>query len=69
MSLFHHIHFSAIDPLGDGLGDEIAAEQAEPEAIVLDEELDETLADRWQEIVDDAKKDPDYVDMMKSIDE
>ena len=69
MRIFHHISFTAVDPLGDGLGDEIAAERAEPEAIVLTEDIDESLADKWQAIVDDAMQDPDYIDMMRSIDE
>ncbi|HEY1085124.1 MAG TPA: hypothetical protein VGE34_00175 [Candidatus Saccharimonadales bacterium] len=70
MNLFHHhIHFGAVDPLANGLADEIAAEQAEPDAFVLEEQLDETLADRWQVIIDDAKQDKDYIDLMRSIDE
>ncbi len=69
MTLFHHIQFAKVDPLADGLGDEIAAERAEPEAIVLTEDVDESLADKWQAIVEDAMQDPDYVDMMRSIDE
>ncbi len=69
MNIFHRIQFEAIDPLANGLGDEIAAERAEPEAIVLSEDLDESLADRWQEIVDDAMQDPEFIDMMRSIDE
>lgn len=63
------MHLEKIDPLGNGLGDEIAAEQAEPEAIDLREELDETLADNWQAVLDDAKNDPEYSDLMRSIDE
>ncbi len=69
MKLFHHIHFEEIDPLGNGLGDEIAAEQAEPEAIDLSQEFDGTLADNWQAILDDAEYDPEYNELRRSIDE
>ena len=69
MSLFHHIHFSAIDPLGDGLAEEIAAEQAEAEHFELDDQLDGQLAESWEAIVDDARKDPDFVDLLHSMDE
>ena len=69
MNIFHRIHFEKIDPLGDGLGDEIAAEQAEAEAIRLDEEFDETLADSWQVVLDDARNDPEHYELMRSIDE
>lgn len=34
---FHHISFDPIDPLGDGLREEIIAEQSDPERIVLEE--------------------------------
>lgn len=68
MSIFsHHIHFKAIDPLGDGLGDEIAAEQAEAEAIVLGE--DELLTESWQAILDGNDGDSEIDDLMRSIDE
>ena len=36
-SLMHHISFKPIDPLGDGLREDILAEQMEPEAIVLED--------------------------------
>lgn len=36
-SLLHHISFKPIDPLGDGLREDILAEQMEPEAIVLED--------------------------------
>lgn len=57
------------DPLGGGLAEEIAAERAEPEAIVLDEEPGESLADKWQEAIDEFKNDPEYIDLMRSMDE
>lgn len=50
MSLFHHtITFPAVDPLGDGLAEEIAAEQQEPEAMSLDTDIDgNNLSAYWQ---------------------
>lgn len=67
MSIFHHVAFAKVDPLANGLGDEIHAEQAEPEAIVLDEDLDETLATKWQSIIDDAHNDPEWVQLSKDF--
>jgi hypothetical protein len=61
MSLFsRHLAFQPVDPLGDGLGDEIEAEQHEKEAIVLEEQLDGSLANSWEQILDDVKHDPDW---------
>lgn len=62
MSLFHrqNLAFQPIDPLADGLGDDIVAEQQETEAIQLSEQLDITLAERWNEILEDVHKDPTW---------
>ena len=61
MSLFHRIlAFQPIDPLGDGLGDDIAAEQAEADHFELNEQLDGRLATEWEEILTDARHDPDF---------
>ncbi len=62
MSLFHHtsLAFAPIDPLADGLGDDIAVEQSEQERFELDEQLDMTLADKWGAILEDAEKDPEF---------
>ena len=61
MSLFHHsLAFAPIDPMGDGLGDDIAVEQSEPDHFELTEQLDGKLADEWEEILTDARKDPDF---------
>lgn len=59
--LFHHtISFDDIDPLDDGLREEIEAEQMEPEAITL-EEVDETqLEQYWQSVEKDIEKDPEW---------
>jgi hypothetical protein len=63
MSIFHHqtIHFSAQDPLGDGLGDDIAKEQREPEAIKSLEDIPSgDLEQFWGQVIEDAKKDKDF---------
>ena len=63
MSIFHHqrIQFTAKDPLGNGLSDEIAAEQREPGAITtLDDIPSHDLAEFWGQVVEDAKKDKDF---------
>lgn len=54
--------FQPVDPLGDGLGDEIAHEQRESEAILLEEQLDDQLASKWDEILNDVHQDPDWFD-------
>ena len=62
--LFHKkIHLPHIDPLGDGLGDLIHAEELEPGAIVLEEYADgDYLAHQWGEVVEDVKReDPDWL--------
>lgn len=63
MQFFHRkkIKLSPIDPLDNGLRDEIAAEQSEPDHFVLNDLLDGTLADKWNEILTDARRDPDFV--------
>jgi len=61
MSLFHRtLAFQPIDPMADGLGDDIAAEQQESDRFELNEQLDGRLADEWEEILNDARKDPDF---------
>jgi hypothetical protein len=56
MSLFHHnISFQPVDPYAD-VRDEIRAEQQEPEAIRLEEGVNETeLEQRWEEITREAR--------------
>lgn len=57
MSLFHKVSFNPIDPYGD-VRDEIAAEQLAPEAIRLQDEIDEVeLERRWEEITREAQSD------------
>lgn len=61
MSFFKRIlAFQPIDPLGDGLGDDIAAERAEPDHFELHEQLDGRLAGEWEEILRDARHDPNF---------
>ena len=61
MSLFHHISFKPVDPLGDGLREEIAAEQQEPEAIQTLDDIDgQELAKVWRAIEDDVRNDPTW---------
>lgn len=63
MSLFNHhkIQFTTQDPLGNGLADDIAAEQREPEAIrTLDDTSSNDLEAFWGEVIEDAKKDKDF---------
>lgn len=64
MSLFHHkISFSQPDPLADGLGDDIAAEQSEADAFqTLNDTSAEELVSHWNKIVKDVEKDPDWFD-------
>jgi len=61
--LFKHkkVRFKPIDPLDNGLREEIAAEQLEPDHFVLDDLLDGTLAEKWEEILTDARRDPEFV--------
>lgn len=53
MKLFSpFIHFQKIDPMANGLAEEIAEERAEPEAIQLSDDVDgQTLTNEWDEIV------------------
>lgn len=62
MSLFRRpsLSFSPIDPLADGLGDKIEAEQAEPERFELHEQLDSRLAEAWDRILEDTHLETSY---------
>lgn len=58
----HHVTFKPIDPLGDGLREDILAEQAEPEAFVLklkDRPDENDLVDYLKSITADIKSDND----------
>lgn len=43
----HHVKFDPVDPLDDGLKEEIEAEKKEPDAIVLEDTLDEGSLDSY----------------------
>lgn len=62
MSLFsHHVAFKQIDPLGDGLREEIVAEQNEDDAITLSENVNEDeLTHFWQSVEADIEQDPEW---------
>lgn len=63
MSIFsrsHHIKFSSADPLDDGLGDDIAAEQRESESFTLDDVSGDDLTKHWNAIAKDIEKDPSW---------
>lgn len=66
--IFHkhsRIQFDPIDPLGDGLGDDIAAERREPEAIVHDfyDMIDPyALEQRWSAVLEEVQREPDWFD-------
>lgn len=62
MSLFNHTNlaFAPVDPMADGLGDDIQAERTEEGHFELQEQLDGRLADEWEEILTDARTDPSF---------
>lgn len=50
LHLLHHfksVRFDPVDPLDDGLREEIEAERREPEAIVLEDTIDESSLDNY----------------------
>lgn len=61
MNIFRrNIRFSDQDPLANGLGEEIVAEQQESEAFSLSDISGEELASQWDAIMQDVEKDPDW---------
>lgn len=55
------ISFTPIDPIDNGLREEIIAEQQEPEAIMLEEGLGEGQSEAfWQNVEEDIQKDPEW---------
>lgn len=60
MSLFHHVSFAKVDPLGGGLDEEIAKEQQEPEAMTLDDISESELTQYWESVESDIEKDPEW---------
>lgn len=64
MTLFHHkISFRPVDPLANGLYDEIEAEKHEAESLTLSEleQVDVELPSKWDSILQSARKDPEFV--------
>ena len=62
LSLFPpKLAFQPVDPLGDGLGDDIAKEQSEPEATAFQEDLDAgNLTTFWDKVEQDVQQDPEW---------
>lgn len=62
MSLFgRKISFSQIDPLGNGLREEIAEERLESDAITLEDGVDEgQLSEYWKSVETDLRKDKEW---------
>lgn len=53
--LSHHVTFTPVDPLGDGLREDILAEQSEPERIILELRPDENeLVNYLKALTDDS---------------
>ena len=66
MSLFHHLSLSTPDPLGAGLAEEIAEEQAESDAFTLDNSIDvNELQENWQHITEEFESDPEWSEFME----
>ncbi len=58
---FDRMQFGKVDPLDNGLRDEITSEQRDPEAITLEEGPDgDRLADFWSTVESDIQQDPDW---------
>lgn len=49
----HRVAFDEVDPLGDGLREDILAEQAEPEHIVLELRPDEGELENYLKVLTD----------------
>jgi hypothetical protein len=61
MSLFHHnVSLPKVDPLGDGLSEDIAREQLETEAITLDDVSESELEQYWESVESDIQRDPEW---------
>lgn len=61
--------FSPADPLGDGLREQIEAEQQDSEAIKLEEGLqDDAIDNYWSHVEQDIKADPEWFDFADAED-
>lgn len=54
------VAFEAVDPLADGLGDDIKLEQAEAGISLEDTPDADHLSSFWEAVVEDAHKDKDW---------
>ncbi len=55
------MQFETIDPLGDGLGDEIAAERTSEQGMMsLTDTSVEDLSNFWNSVVEDIRNDPNW---------
>lgn len=51
------LQFQPVDPLGDGLGDDIAREVSNPDNIAFQNDIDgQSLADFWNQVGQDIHK-------------
>jgi hypothetical protein len=60
MPLFHHISLPPVDPLADGLDEDIQHEQLEPEAITLTDISEDELNEYWNSVEADIHNDPEW---------
>lgn len=61
-----HIKFASPNPLGAGLAEEIADEQAESDAFTLDNYINVgELQDNWQHITEEFESDPEWAEFME----
>jgi hypothetical protein len=60
MSLFHRISLPAVDPLADGLDEDIKRERNESEAMTLEDVSETELEQYWNSVESDIQKDPEW---------
>lgn len=61
MSFFHHLQFAKVDPLANGLDDDMAHEFDEAAGTdPLADPSGEQLQENWSKIVADVEQDPDW---------
>ena len=65
MALFKKsLNFMQPDPLGDGLAEQILAEQREAQSYGFDANFDgDELAQSWESTLQDLRNDPDWFDL------
>lgn len=51
------LEFEYVDPLGDGLGDDIAAEQSNPDVLAFQQDVDgQGLTEFWSSVSQDVRE-------------